>query len=190
MLGDWAIYQAKKELTMSADKERAKPTVVTEAQSNRHEPNSVSSSHVGMYDGGGGREEQMVYALARDRNCGIVAPAMQTRREDKNQLEIKDGRTYVSAQIAEAPADLGTSRQAFLESCCLGWGIPMSMLSSGDASGKAKLNSDSAGPETARVFREAQSDRRKKAETYISNIYTVCPSRRAPCTREKAAQRV
>ena len=87
------------------------------------------------------------------------------------QFELDAGRAFVSTHLPEAPADLLPLRQAFMESVCLAQGVPMSMISSGDASGRAKLNTENASPETAQIFRDAQSDRRKRVASHIASFY-------------------
>jgi len=47
----------------------------------------------------------------------------------------------------------------------------MSMISSGDASGRVRMNAETAKPESARQFREAQAGRRKDLETAIQFMY-------------------
>jgi hypothetical protein len=87
------------------------------------------------------------------------------------QFQLDAGRLYVPSHLPEAPVELLPIRQAFLETVCLTFGIPLSMVSSGDATGRVKLNSETASPETARIFREAQADRKRRVETHIGNFY-------------------
>lgn len=179
MHGEWAIYQLKVRLTMEADSQRAHPTVVTQAhEERRYDPLSAAgAAHPGFEQTIAAQraaDEELtdpalrVHALVRTLNtCAAGARAVEAART----FEIDAGRTYVNVRSAEAPAELAVARQAFLESCCLAWGIPMAMISSGDATGKARLNSATASPETARIFREAQSARKHRLEGYMRDMY-------------------
>jgi hypothetical protein len=88
-----------------------------------------------------------------------------------SKYQLPRGRELANNHMAEAPADLLPARLAFFEAVCLQFGMPMSMLSVGDSSGKAKLNSSHAGAETARIFVEAQATRKREAKLMIEDIH-------------------
>lgn len=90
----------------------------------------------------------------------------------KHLVLLEPDQEYVSGDhMPEAPQELATARQAFWESVCLAFGVPMSMLSSGDASGRSRLNSETASPETAQIFRDAQTSRKRRLEDNIRQAY-------------------
>jgi hypothetical protein len=91
--------------------------------------------------------------------------------DGKPKYQLPLGREIAQNHMAEAPADLLPARLAFFEAVCLQFGMPMSMLSTGDSSGKAKLNSSHAGAETARIFVEAQATRKREAKLLIEDVH-------------------
>lgn len=91
--------------------------------------------------------------------------------DGKAKYQLPLGREIAQNHMAEAPADLLPARLAFFEAVCLQFGMPMSMLSTGDSSGKAKLNSSHAGAETARIFVEAQATRKREAKLMIEDVH-------------------
>ncbi len=198
VLLEWEIYDRKKRHTIEADARRAKPTVFTQVQEQKHDPLDMHIGSDGPSDDMGGENRadplpsesvRVHHALIRSRNTGIPCNQLLAMEDEgremshaqqgdllraqanRNTYEIERGREYVAATLPEAPVELHVSRQALLETLTLLFGIPMSMISSGDASGRAKLNSETAGPETARIFREAQGDRKKQLERDIRTMY-------------------
>jgi hypothetical protein len=92
------------------------------------------------------------------------APPAPAAASASGEIEIRPGRVYVHAQMAEAPADLMPVRLAYLATVCQEFGVPMSMIASGDTTGKSRLNSASATTEMARIFHDGQSYRRSRLE--------------------------
>lgn len=181
--GEWAIYQAKKRLTMLADAERARPTLVLQQHDASKDRIPVSSGEDSALDRDVMMETctgaQAVHRLVYQRNMGAddatQESATRTQQQQQEQrmstFDITDGRVLVQNHMAVAPSELPVSRLAYFESVCLAWSVPMAMLTSGDSSGKAKLNADTATPETGRLFREAQSDRKRLLERNICDMY-------------------
>lgn len=100
-------------------------------------------------------------------------------RDGQTEYEISPGQVLApGVHLAEAPLDLLPAKQAWMEAVSLDFGVPLSMLSSGDATGKAKLNAESAGPETARLYLEGQNERRRELENNIAAMYTFMYSKR------------
>jgi hypothetical protein len=173
----YAPYMSKVVLTIQADERRANPRVTMQSRDQHDNQKNVMPSFESMLDIPAMERTPAALAVhaqvaAKNSGCGDVDMAPVTRKRNFNQLRIPEGQEYVNATIAEAPAETLSFSQAFLETMCLEFGVPMSMISSGDASGKAKLNSESAGPETARIFREAQAQRKRQVESDIAMIYT------------------
>ncbi len=173
-------YMSKVLLTMDADRKRANPVITT--QSNERNDAQKNMSEQGPAFENTSEMERTpsaikVHALVATLNsadgaCGSEdVKRMAGKRKRANEYSIRDGQEYVSAHLAEAPADTLSFSQHYLEVICLAFGVPMSMVSSGDATGKAKLNSETAGPETARIFREAQSERKRRIESDLQSIY-------------------
>ncbi len=172
----YAPYMSKVLLTIQADERRANPRVTmqssekNDAQKNVapfEDPSAMERTPAAM----------AVHAQVALKNstggCGSGPASLPPSNKRRyNEYKVPEGHEYVSATLAEAPADTLSFSQSFLETVCLEFGVPMSMVSSGDASGKAKLNSESAGPETARIFREAQAQRKRQVESDIATIYT------------------
>ncbi|MDO9173884.1 MAG: hypothetical protein Q7V62_03705 [Actinomycetota bacterium] len=180
------MLAAKVAATRVADAERARPTLVTQPVPESHDPLQVRSAiHASLDqrapdadDGGALDRSPAVQAMAAHisaLNCGRPSPqaaaAVTMTRGHFDQFALDTGKQYVAAHMPEAPIDVAVVRQAYLECVCLVFGVPMSMLSSGDASGHAKLNSETASPETAQIFRDAQRDRAKRFE---QDVRAVC----------------
>lgn len=109
----------------------------------------------------------------------MAMPGVATARKRKDpdapsEYELPPGRILApNYHIPEAPADMLSAKQAWIETVCLAFQIPMSMLSAGDATGKAKLNKESAGSDASRIYLEAQSARKRKLEGWIGAMYMV-----------------
>jgi hypothetical protein len=202
MEGDWALFQSKKLLTMTADRERATPTLVTQQANDKAHTDKDLASTQGLMmmtgapyaDGGGDmmadpstvramalvREHNSCLRMAdgsivpyQERQSGASSmPSAATQQRARTQVRIDTGQQFVSAPLAEAPADLLPTRQAFLEVVSLEWGVPLSMISSGDASGKARLNSATAGAETAKVYQATQAHIRRRSESRLRELYS------------------
>ena len=185
-LSEWQMYESKKQLTFEADRMRARPPIMTQSLATKHDPNDATSAAHPSADQAVPAmmmdqtdAARLVHAQVRAFNTRTAedsctderpraAAAAGSARDDR--IEIEAGRVYVSNHMAEAPLELNVARQALLESVCLTFGIPMSMLSSGDASGRAKLNSETASPETARIFQEAQAGRKQQLAYWITEL--------------------
>lgn len=181
--GEYALLQSKRTLTFHADAARAKPLAYTQQNAAISTRMADSGSAEPQFDQANVsldvrrdacQESHAVHEAVFALNRGVAASAVAARdgaRGDDGTYEVADGRTLVRQMAVEAPSDLPATRAAYLESVCLAWAVPMSMLSAGDATGKAKLNAASASPETARIFREAQADRKRALESDICSIY-------------------
>lgn len=189
MNSEWEFYQHKKKTTMLADTERSHPTLVTQMLEVNNEACDATPSADPIYDQSvaierGRRERRVDMMTAQIIHSKNTTQSIRRDHEnmesDDKEYEISHGRTYVNAHMAEAPLDVSAVRQAYFESCCLTWSIPMTMLSSGDTSSKAKIGQSAASPETARIFREAQSDRKVRLECNIRDMYQhMCQTRHA-----------
>lgn len=190
--GGWWLLQEKTRLTIQADQERVRPIAVTEAVQDKHDPKLDKSTsdprtEQGQADMEARYSESMEGKASALRahlsNCSrpvadsAAAASASARGQDQStvpgtidQFNLAPGRVYVNATQCEAPLDLATSRMAFLESVALSFGVPLSMLSSGDSSGKAKLNGRTASAETAQIFKDSQEQRRKQAKIYIAAL--------------------
>ncbi len=172
----YAPYMSKVLLTIEADQRRANPVITTQS-SEQNDPQKNVAELGPAFEDPAALERQpdslRVHALVAEKNgCGSGMPGEQIKkRKRSNEYAIRAGQQYVSAHVPEAPADTLSFSQHFLEVICMEFGVPMSMVSSGDATGKSKLNSESAGPETARIFREAQAERKRRVENDLCEIY-------------------
>ena len=199
--GPWQNYNEKLRNMRRAEHERANPTLVTvedsvAARSSNSDPKLVQSSiglehnsHTVMSKAQADHA-QLIADQVDFHNCcatstgamNIVgpaaAPAVSRRRYREphggfTEYEVQPGRMLASNHLAEAPADTLPHKQAWMEDVCLELGIPMSMLSKGDATGKAKLSNGSGGAhsDSSRIFIEAQASRKRKLECLISSMH-------------------
>jgi hypothetical protein len=102
------------------------------------------------------------------------APVERTANEinwKRMQLEIPAGRTYVAVHQPKPPDNVDVTRQALLESVCMRFGIPMSLVSTGDASGTARLNASSGSESTLIIYKESQDRRRSLLESFVQQAY-------------------
>jgi hypothetical protein len=181
---EWQLYEHKKKLTMQADTQRSHPVLYQQYVEQKKDVMDQNGSHELDQDQrvpesrDQAPDAMRTHAFVRHLNthgghCGEEQQQQQTRTRTSSlpTVTIEQGKSYVNNHLPEAPAEMPVVRQAVIESICLAYGVPMSMLSSGDASGTARLNTESAGPETARIFREAQADRKRRLESNIRAMY-------------------
>lgn len=182
---EWRMLDSKFELTMDADQQRAHPRKTLQNQEQKSddaggvvppfqhaasaetETEEAIAHRVAVDAVGSNNQHTAAAAAVHDRvdglNCGAVG-----RRGGTSTLETGDydylpaGKEYVAVQVAEAPTDLPTARLMLLESTCLVFSVPMALVSGGDATGKATLQSGAApGPDTAQIFRDAQQTNKR-----------------------------
>lgn len=183
---EWQLYEHKKRLTMDADQLRSHPVIYQQYVDQNQDLLNMNGSHEFDQDQSvpESRDQEpaamRTHAFVRHLNtkgghCGGTGERVETRTRPANNglptVTIEQGKAYVNNHLPEAPAEMPVVRQAVIESICLAYGVPMSMLSAGDATGRAKLNTETAGPETARIFREAQADRKRRLESNIRAMY-------------------
>jgi len=142
-------------------------------------------------------QEQMNVVAERNMQCGTLKAnggsmdrdmkqARTARGENRNRGEdgneddmkvspfipLEPGQNYTATAMADSPTDLLSHRQSKREAVCIRLSIPMSLISSGDATGKAKLNTQGASPDHLRIFKEAQKGRRREYERWLNKINT------------------
>lgn len=111
-------------------------------------------------------------------SAAAAASTKRKFRDGEDEYNITPGQVLApGVHLAEAPNDLLPAKQAWMEAVSLAFGVPLAMLSSGDATGKAKLNAESAGPESSRIYLEAQKERRRSLSAQIAAIYSFMYSR-------------
>lgn len=87
-----------------------------------------------------------------------------------DQFSLPSGRAIASNHLAESPGDTAVFYQVFLNLVCLRHSVPPALITSADATGTAKLNADTASPETARIFRQSLAKLRRDLTYDIANI--------------------
>jgi len=185
----YRLYTEKIEQTSIADRERARPTLVTNSDAAANaaalsDPNHMPAGPLAlMPDGMATREDydhmKRVGQSVQDANCGTDASAAAAQSQTRKRLRpgemteyaIAEGRMLANSHLPEAPDNLLPIHNSVFEMTCLQYGMHMGMLSAGDTTGTAKLNTQQASAETGRFFREAQSERKRRMELILSDAY-------------------
>lgn len=188
---EWSVFQRKLQLTKHVESERSNPVLVSQSiEDERHKPDMLSGSadvskkQAALSAASSDRQERLHQALVTAKNScwpseqysssGDVNATVQQKRDEfvhKRLYEMSNGRHYVPATMPEVPIDLIPSKIAYFEQVCLAYRVPMSMLSSGDATGRVKLNAASASPESARIFRDSQFELKEQWQCWITEMY-------------------
>jgi hypothetical protein len=85
---------------------------------------------------------------------------------------MREGRALVANPQAQEVKELFTANQNMLQAHSLDFGVPMSLVVSGDATGKATLNGSSGPtPETARRFTETLRALKETAENWCMQMH-------------------
>jgi len=162
------LYETKERFTMEADRKRARPVVTTKElvkpTSNDPKATSLADPTLRVDEPLSRTEREACDAIfQKDHDCGsatdsATSAAQRSRKRPRaEQQELDPERDAVNTLEAQAPGDFPTVHLMVVEAVCMELGVPMSEISSGDASGRPKLNQATAGPEQARVFRESQA---------------------------------
>ena len=102
-----------------------------------------------------------------EANGGGVVPGLH-ELPGRTQFVLLPGTQMASAPMSEAPQDLLPVRTGYHEMVLLTWSVPPPMVLSGDSTGKAKLNTASAGEEMTQVFRDSEEATRVWAEATVA----------------------
>lgn len=185
---EWQVWDVKRRMTMLADQTRAQPRIVTQRAESKYDAEAqatMATCEMSEAALDALPATQAVHQRIRALNTqtvlnvhGAVYRHRQHPDDDADdddtrlpQARIDAGQEYVPAPMPEVPLDSLPFRQSLRESIGLAYGIPLSMLSSGDATGRSKLNAETASPETARIFREAQGQRKRRVEERIRTLF-------------------
>ena len=198
--GPWEIYHDMVQNMRRADRERANPTLVTVedgAAAHRNSDPQMITSYTGINDLATPAPQNLTPMQAAQanavadavfmRNCASSCEPMQAaaaaaanprKRKERSseggftEYEVTPGRTIASNHMPEPPANPLPWKLAVLESVCIMYKLPMSMLTNGDATGKQKLNANnSVSSQMSRIFLEAQASLRRDIECIISGMY-------------------
>lgn len=86
--------------------------------------------------------------------------------------EVPPGKVLAGNRVLpKAPENSLIWREAYLQVISLAYGVPLPLVSQGDTTGSAKLNSKNATPEQFRLFQSAQQERKNWLETQIARIW-------------------
>jgi len=182
------LLEYKKHYSKIAIAKRANPIHITQSLPESHDANDLRAN--ATYDRTTLLEQvdanaedhtaqaRNVFANVNAANCGTVdalftrsGTAPKKHATSILQAKLDIGQTLATTQMPEAPIELYTSMQAFIEIACNAFGIPMSIISSGDATSKSKMNGNSASTETGELFNISQSHRKTRLEAHIQMMY-------------------